>query len=55
MKEILDKLKEIVQSLEVEHGFIALFALFLREESLKNGTFSFQHRGLILAKRNHTK
>ncbi len=35
MKEILNKLKSIVQSLEGEHAPILLFALFLREDSLK--------------------
>jgi hypothetical protein len=35
MKEILDKLKSIVQSLEKEHQPISLFALFLREDSLQ--------------------
>lgn len=35
MKEILDKLKSVVQVLEKEHGPILLFALFLREDSLE--------------------
>ncbi len=35
MKEILDKLKLVVQALEKEHGSIWLFALFLREDSLE--------------------
>jgi hypothetical protein len=35
MKEILDKLKTVVQSLEKDCGSISLFALFLREDSLK--------------------
>jgi len=35
MKEILDKLKTVVQSLERNYGTVSLFALFLREDSLK--------------------
>lgn len=35
MKEILEKLKSVVQDLEKEHGSIQLFALFLREEPLE--------------------
>ena len=35
MKEILDKLKSVVQSLEKEHQPILLFALFPREDSLQ--------------------
>jgi hypothetical protein len=35
MKEILDKLKSVVQALEKEHGPILLFALFLREDALE--------------------
>lgn len=35
MKEILDKLKSVVQVLENDHGSILLFALFLREDSLE--------------------
>lgn len=35
MKEILNKLKSVVESLEKEHQFMLLFALFLREDSLE--------------------
>jgi len=35
MKEILDKLKTVVQALESEHGPMLLFVLFLREDSLE--------------------
>lgn len=35
MKEILDKLKSVVQALEKDHNPILLFALFQREESLQ--------------------
>lgn len=35
MKEILTKLKSVVQSLEKENGSILFFALFLREGSLQ--------------------
>ena len=35
MKQMLDKLKSMVQSLEKKHGSITLAALFLREGSLK--------------------
>jgi len=35
MKEILDKLKSVVQALEKEHGPVLLFALFLREDALE--------------------
>lgn len=35
MKEILDKLKTVVQSLESERGPMLLFVLFLREDSLE--------------------
>ena len=35
MKEILDKLKSVVQALEKEQGPILFFALFLREDSLE--------------------
>lgn len=34
MKEILDKLKSVVDVLEKEHKSMVLFALFLREDSL---------------------
>lgn len=35
MKEILDKLKSVVRVLEMEHGPLLFFALFLREDSLE--------------------
>lgn len=35
MKEILDKFKSVVLSLEENYGSILLFALFLREDSLE--------------------
>jgi hypothetical protein len=35
MKEILSKLKSVVQELEAEHKPMLLFALFLREDSLQ--------------------
>lgn len=35
MKEILDKLKSVVQALEKEYKPILLFSLFLREDSLQ--------------------
>lgn len=35
MKEILDKFKSVVLSLEEDYGSILLFALFLREDSLE--------------------
>lgn len=35
MKEILDKLKSVVQALEKEHGSILFFALFLREDAFE--------------------
>ncbi len=35
MKEILEKLKSVVQFLEEKNGAIVLFALFLREDSLE--------------------
>ncbi len=35
MKEILDKLKTVVQALESEHKPMLLFVLFLREDSLE--------------------
>ncbi len=35
MKSILEKLKQIIQSLEDKHGPILIFALFLREDPLE--------------------
>ncbi len=34
MKKILDKLKAVLKTLEMEHGPVLFFALFLREEAI---------------------